>query len=228
MKMRQTASRLIPGVLLLIAASTQVATAGTFTYTYTGNDFNQFFGNTSLNTSDFISASFTIAAPLGDNLANANESSGALSWSITDGQTTITPASPDGTADLSLYITTNATGGITEWDIQDTAGDCTVDCTILTTLNFGPSDFFDQSLVCIDNSCGGTDAGNYTTPGVWTSAQVSTPEPSTAALAFLGGTLILLGIRRRKPQHRRRLTPYRERAEALSAIQLAISPRLQK
>ena len=194
------------GVLLLLAAGTQAATAAAFTYTYTGNDFNS-VNEPSLSTSDFIRASFTIAAPLGDNLSNADESGAALSWSITDQVTTITPASADAAGNLVISVTTNAAGEITEWDFQDRVGDCTVDCTIINTLNLGPTDFFDQSMLCIDNTCGSSSAGNYVQPGVWTSAAVSAPEPSTTILAPLGGIILLLAMVVGQPPRSARVPP---------------------
>ena len=61
----------IPGILLLSAAITPTAKADAI-YTYTGNDFNSFFG-TELTGSNFVTASFTFANALPGELDFADE-----------------------------------------------------------------------------------------------------------------------------------------------------------
>lgn len=183
----------------LLYAGVGSARANTI-YTYTGNDFTN-FGNTALTGADFISASFTLASPLGDNLSNANEGSAALSWSITDQISTINQASPDAVADLALVFSTNAMGAITSGEFQDTSGNCATSCLQLVTQDFPQFPIYlDQSSTCVSNTCGASFANNDTTPGVWrvTTVASTAPEPSGLVLAALGGGLLLLGAQRNR------------------------------
>jgi hypothetical protein len=188
---------LVSATALFVAAMGS-ARANTI-YTYTGNDFT-FFQDSTLTTSDFISASVTLASPLADNLSNANETGAALSWSITDQVSTINQASPDAAADLDLFFSTNATGAITSWEFNDTAGNCATNCLQLVTQDFPqfPGDDLDQSSACVNNTCGIPSANNDTTPGVWRATTASAPEPSGKALITLGGCLLLLRARRKR------------------------------
>jgi len=189
---------LVSATALLLAGMVP-APANTI-YTYTGNDFT-FFADSTLTTSDFISASVTLASPLAENLSNANETAAALSWSITDQVSTINQASPDAVADLTLFFSTNSTGVITSWEFQDTAGNCATNCLQLVTQYFPqfPEDDLDQSSACVNNTCGIPSANNDTTPGVWhVSTTASAPEPSSMVLAGLGAGLFLPGTRRKR------------------------------
>ncbi len=79
----------IPHVLLLSAAITPTPKADAI-YTYTGNDFNSFFGT--LTGSNFVSASFTFANALPDDLDFADESGALLNWRVTDQTNTLSQA----------------------------------------------------------------------------------------------------------------------------------------
>jgi len=94
------------------------------TYTYTGNDFT-LVGNFSTppvySTSDFVTITFTTAAPLPDNLMSGSDpwaSVVPLSWSFSDGVQS--DNSTDPTAYTQFYLGTNASGQIVAWYLYDT------------------------------------------------------------------------------------------------------------
>ena len=80
------------------------------TYTYTGNKFT--VAVAPYTTSNFVSGSFTVAAPLGANLVNQVVQ--PLRFSFSDGYQTITDQTGDLTEQL-FYVYTDASGNITNW-----------------------------------------------------------------------------------------------------------------
>lgn len=101
----------IPGALLLFSAAALNASAQV-TYTYTGNNFNDIYG-TGVTDSNFVSASFTFADALPDELDAVNEIGSLLNWTVSDGSNTLSQSNGDvlALADLS----TNASGAIDSW-----------------------------------------------------------------------------------------------------------------
>lgn len=87
--------------------------ADSVTYTYTGLDFTSVDGP--YTTSDSVTGSITLDAPLADDLTGLTAIAPA-SFSFTDGVDTITNTTPDLTADL-IEVETNPTGDITGWYI---------------------------------------------------------------------------------------------------------------
>lgn len=186
----------IPGVLLLCAAITPTAKADVI-YTYSGNDFNSFFG-TALTASNFVSASFTFASALPGNLNFADERGSLLNWTVTDQSNTLSQGGGNYLANLNL--STNASGAITNnlssnWAFfaETTAGGppnwlqiASQDTGIVTDL----SEFW----------LTGSDAAWIATisndPGTWTVTTAATPEPSLTSL--LGGAILLIAIVRRR------------------------------
>lgn len=152
-------------------------------YTYTGNDFTNTFSP--YNTNDSITGYFTVSQPLGDNLSE--ESISPLAFSFTDTVDTVTNS--DSYSQEILYISTNAEGDISGWEIS----------LILSGSNvrIQTSDAYGESLDSVADSSGAY--GSISSdPGTWA---VSTPEPSAALLlgtALLG---LMCVYRRRKNLH---------------------------
>jgi hypothetical protein len=121
---------LISGFLLFFAAITSSAKADVI-YTYTGNDFNSFSGSPPLNSSDFISSSFTFASALPDNLNDVENPGSLLNWSMSDQVDTL---SDTGGNTLLIFVSTNASGTITGWGMgADNPGTCAPTCYSLVT-----------------------------------------------------------------------------------------------
>jgi len=156
-----------------------------------GDDFTAYDGADSGSAETNISVSFTMASPLGADLDNFVT---PLSFQIGDGFTTLTDQSSNiGNANTSFYFVTDDTGRIYLWTVSvfqtngsgwlslgtQTDSDDSVAC--------GTGDlsqcFSDESFADVDYSQAGTQPG-------WT-AETAAPEPSTIALATLGGLLLL-------------------------------------
>jgi PEP-CTERM motif len=155
-------------------------------YTYTGQDFQVATGVYS--TSDFVSGSFTLASPLGDN--EVDDSLTPLSYSFSDGVQTITSASPP--SDVTFDVSTDASGNIEGWFINLES----------------PSPYFQISTQTTPNQedlgvNGGSEGYNFLDEGSWTmtsSGPSAVPEPGNVALIGLG--LVAIGLVRRKVQQR--------------------------
>jgi hypothetical protein len=186
---------LIAGALLAMGLA-QSANAGTI-YTYTGNDFTYFSGDTyppwfppsfPVIPPDALAVTFDVMAgtPL-DNLTlggpGSDVSADVVSFSFTD------LSGLSAGSIYSLEIGTDASGNITNWSIEGRQDCPGLTCVILGT-EFGPGLNSDVALVDIPNGAGGSNvnqAGNGGDPGTWTMS-TTTPEPSTS---FLLGTGLL-------------------------------------
>jgi hypothetical protein len=208
--------------LALSLAAVSPARASSVTFTYTGNDFNLFYnGNagpsaaTPWTTSDFISASFTFANPLPPNL-NVNGTANTPtpeSWTVSDGAYTFDTADD---ATLAIFtLQTNANGNIVGWwFIADSPICSDVTCSAYEDYSESilPSDTVfaagesDQAHQINVNGCSDGCLAEVERTGTWTAATGSAPpstvpEPSTAVVITLGGSILLLARRRkqRKP-----------------------------
>ena len=202
--MRSTAC--LAAFALTLGLMTGAARAVT-TYTYTGNNFNAFAGNTvnAFTTNHRVTISFTTASTLlpsttyalGNNLGIAD----LLGWQASDGLRSYGAASPNG----SLYGTlqTNAAGAISLWGISISSfgsGSPSVSLQscgpALCMQSVGVSGAYAGEYVQINPPPGSFYyAGIASTAGAWTVTAV--PEPHTAGLLLAGVAVLLPWARRR-------------------------------
>jgi hypothetical protein len=169
------------GVVLTLVAAAATARAGVITYTYTGNHFT----NPDTATDDFVSVSLTFATLLPDNF-NGSVVGSLVTWSLTDQVFTLTR--DNSLLDESTIIT-DSQGNIEFWQIDayhalvPEIGTVYLPPTTVNDYSFpAPSGFhFNRNDV-----------------GTWeSSAERSTPEPSTTAFMSLGGAILLIAMRRK-------------------------------
>jgi hypothetical protein len=174
---------------LFLTCLTPSAKADT-TYTYTGNQFNQFAGTAACPPECSLSGFFTVAAPLISNLNSA--SFVPLTFSFTDGITTFTE-----TTALSfdfVGVGTDSAGNINSWNIDFNATSCSVGNCFFSSTN--PPGCIGCSV--LDGSFSPTQfATIQNSPGTWTMSTSPVPEPGTLVL-FGSGLISIVGFARRR------------------------------
>jgi hypothetical protein len=178
-------------VVLSLSLCVQSASADTM-YTYTGNDFNQFFNGGACPPDCNVTGWFIVAAPLAPNLPELTTIT-PLSFSLSSGGVTLTTGEP---TDSGLDVATDASGAITEWAWVEVGPADSPDARILTEsipgsieadnvrIGTNPPPFVGPRLAEIDND-----------PGTW--VQSAVPEPNMIGLLVLGVAAVSLAVRRR-------------------------------
>lgn len=162
--------------------------ADTWTYTYTGNDFQAGLTVLPYTTSDFTSVSFTLAAPLADNYGNPVTGLAPritpLAWSFSDGVQTDTSA--DAGAFSDFLLVTNGSGQIVDWDVWEEFGPSYVnDISTIDNFPLYGSETWDDGTMD-DGSIAGEEEFD---PGSWTLNENASPVPEGPSFAYL-----LLGL----------------------------------
>jgi hypothetical protein len=203
LRYNQAALGLLLGCALFSIVGVQTANADT-TYVYTGNPFDEFSGADSCSMGAgecSLSGSFTVAAPLGDNLAFGSIT--PISFSFTDGVNTITSADTL-TLDI-LEIETNASGQIVGWYFHfnvNVPGNSTFELTSDTDPPLSTEGDLSGVESNVSPFAFSAIADNFDDAGSWSVAGTSPiPEPSSLAL-FGTGLACIVGLRRKIHKNR--------------------------
>jgi hypothetical protein len=183
--------------------------AQTYVYTYTGNDFTSVanaanetsYGILPYTTSDKITGSMTLSAPLGDNY-EGNPSATLVSFLFIDG---VGPQNIGGNSFEFPYVMdstfgTDSSGNIVSWNFQVTAFIPPSHATLTKTIQTEnePGNVIDSGNLDYEGTIVGE--GSVTSdPGVWVETVV--PEPSVGSL-FVSFAALVLAFVRFKPQYK--------------------------
>lgn len=172
-----TAVRRLAGVVMLyFSASALYADSVAYTYSYTGMPFTQFDGD-SYGTSDFVSGTITLSAPLPESdSAMTSYSFEVIALSFSDGVQTIDTLDA---ADTIEFGTSN--GQIVKWDLGILTGVANDEINTQYSTHMGMDNFDEGAL-----SAGDYGLASYD-PGQWTTA--SAPEP--AAITMMSSAVVL-------------------------------------
>jgi hypothetical protein len=162
-------------------------------YTYTGNDFitvGNFSSPPVYSTSDFVTITFTTAAPLPDNLGPGEYGDFVavvpLSWSFSDGVQSDNSTDPN--AHTEFYLITNASGQIVDWYMSDDWPSTLHGAEI----DSGYNSYNDTSVDFAADPEGdyASSIDYYDPVGIPGSWSVTTPEAPPFALLLLGGACL--------------------------------------
>lgn len=174
-----------------LAALIPAASASTI-YSYSGNTATDHFGTTGCTgAACVVNGSFTLADPLGANLAFDQITPAAFSF--TDGDVTIdnTNAEP---GFARFFVETDALGNIREWAIELRIAPALDQEYILQTLNSTPLSVlcnggcYMDALFAYDPTITGG-AYNHFSPGTW-SRVTTAPVPATLPLLLTAGAAL--------------------------------------
>src|SRR5947209_16175467 len=193
--------RVLPAVVKFCVAALLMATpalADTYTYTYTGHTYQIAFD--SYNTSERLTGSVTLAAPLGIDMSLTSVP--VLSFSFSDGVQTLTQTSP-GLLTVIFDFGTRASGLPAEWNVQvlqEEQEGFLYDFGMMVpnwfsnqiqTLNFPESQQYDYDFVGMEH--GGAEIGVVqNNPGGWVLTVNTTPGASTCVAHEPGLTALVL------------------------------------
>lgn len=182
--------------LLLVCAAT--CRADSATYVYVGNDFTR-CSNGACPTnysSDYITASVTFSAPLGNNLSLTDELSSVTAWTIQDALGYFSFSSTDTNAAAELLnlsgqpadmsFSTDSLGGILDYLVD--AGNANTSAIIINPTFTGGSGLQIADTEIINKGLATQWTAANSSPGQWTEV----PEPSTLLLMSLGGAILIL------------------------------------
>jgi hypothetical protein len=130
------------GMAIVVAATVSTLGAGganaDVVYTYTGNDFNS-FSTPALpyTTSDFVTLTLTLSAPLADNLNNVSVT--PISFTILDGVDSLNQVTAPPLLLDTFQFSTSSNGTITGWDINVVRSPSISDQAISTIASTDPS-----------------------------------------------------------------------------------------
>lgn len=176
---------------------------GSITYDYTGHDFS--IHDSPFTASDSVTGSVILSTPLPLNGGLTDYSADVTAFSLSDGYQTITTST---NADDEFYFATT-NGNITQWAVEVFNQTTTAGVGTVSVLPSNDADVIDFGELC-HVACTGdnyyTIGYIYISPGTWSIASTSTPEPSTGgSVGLLLGFLGLAGgwrtAGRKRPQH---------------------------
>lgn len=171
--------------------------AQTYNYTYTGNDFNTDISGP-YTTSDFVSVTFAVSAPLADSTVYENSGSTnlfPLSWSFSDGVQSDNNTDPG--ASVTLQVVTNSSGQITNWYVGDQFG-APYEKIIESYYAVGDTVSYDRAIdersadsgLAYNDGSASTPPDFYP-PGSWSKSVSYVPEGSSFPLLVLSGAALL-------------------------------------
>jgi len=180
--------------VLVVAIAAPADQADTWTYSYQGENFNSFYGGYTCPPECSLSGWFTLDAPLGDNLSNANVD--PTSFYFTDGAI-IWTASDVSSESFSFY--TDASGNIIGWYLGAAIGTYPLQIYFDTQGGQAPpaysvSSVFDTTTICDGPGPCLADAEVFDDPGTWTVTSVPAPVPEPGPLSSLTLGLVGLGL----------------------------------
>lgn len=172
---------LAAGISVSIAPSAEADTI----LTYTGNNFNSVSGIYS--TTDHLTASLVLSAPLGANLTDYGVT--PVSWTFNDGIHALSSSLSGASLSRSTFYT-DSSGSLTGWNIQAILGSL-----VITTENHIVLSGLYQVDASYDYSGPSYSFGERdNAPGVWAVSTSPTPTPLPASLPLFVGGLGVLGF----------------------------------